>query len=104
MSAKPPAMFRINGIGTSVYGKRSVDPKTGSYVKTYVFTVAFIPVFCFAAYRVIDAPGTRGWFTWRNGWYFLERVPLSTLRHRLEWRGDRIARRAGAQRVGSLRT
>jgi hypothetical protein len=54
MSAKPPAMFRVNGVGTFVYGKRDLDPKTGSHVTTYVFTIVFIPVFCFAAYRVID--------------------------------------------------
>ena len=72
-------MFRINGIGTSVYGKRDVDPKTGSYVKTYVFTFVFIPVFCFAAYRVVEAPRQRGLVLYREAWYFLERVPLSRL-------------------------
>jgi len=75
--SNPPTMFRINGIGTSVYGKRDVDTTSGSYVKTLVFTFFFVPVFCLAAYRVADAPGSAGWFSFRDGWYFLERVPLS---------------------------
>jgi hypothetical protein len=76
-ATKPPALYRINGCGTSVYGKRDVDPKTATYVKTLVVTFAFVPVFCLAAYRVADAPGSAGVFAWRDGWYFLERVPLS---------------------------
>jgi len=35
------------------------------------------PVFRLAAYRVADAPGSAGMFSWRDGCYFLERVPLS---------------------------
>jgi hypothetical protein len=82
-------MFRINGIGTSVCGKRDLDPKTGTYVKTHVFTVFFVPVFCLGAYRVQDAPGTAGWFSWRDGWYFLQRVPLS--RFAIFWNGAMTA-------------
>ena len=82
---KPPTMFRINGCGMTVCGKRDFDPQTNTYVKTLVFTLAFIPVFCWAAYRVADAPGTRGWFSWRDGWYFIQRVPLSQLARRFNW-------------------
>jgi hypothetical protein len=81
----PPTLFRLNGIGTSVCGKRDVDARTGAYVKTLVFTVAFIPIFCLAAYRVLDAPGSAGWLSWRDGWYFLERVPLSSFARFWNW-------------------
>ena len=64
----PPGLSTINGIGTTVVGRRDYDPETGTYVKTYVFCVLFIPIFTLAAYRVADAG---------QGWYFLGKVPLS---------------------------
>src|SRR5205807_371887 len=63
-----PPLFRINGCGFGVYGKRDFDPETGTYVKTYCFCLLFIPVVALSAYRVADAS---------RGWYFLGRVPLS---------------------------
>jgi hypothetical protein len=64
----PPGMLRVNGFGTSVYGKRDFDPETGTYVKTYCVSALFVPVIAVRAYRVADA---------KTGWYFLGRVPLS---------------------------
>jgi hypothetical protein len=66
---RPPTLQTINGIGTSIVGWRDLDEETGTYVKTQVFTVLFLPLFALAAYRVADA--TNG------GWYFIGRVPLS---------------------------
>ncbi len=63
-----PSLSTVNGIGCVVYGRRDVDPETGTYVKTHCFTVLFVPVFTLGAYRVADAP---------QGWYFLGREPLS---------------------------
>jgi hypothetical protein len=65
-----PSLSTINGIGCTVYGRREVDPETGTYVKTHCFTVAFVPVFALGAYRVANAP---------QGWYFLGREPLSAV-------------------------
>jgi len=59
----------INGIGFTMYGKRDLDVETGTYVKTHVFCLVFIPVFCVGAYRVADA---------QRGWYFLGKEPLSS--------------------------
>jgi tetratricopeptide (TPR) repeat protein len=67
---KVPSLSTVNGIGFTVYGKRDFDAETGTYVKTYVFCLLFIPLFAVRAYRVADAV---------PGWYFLGRVPLSGL-------------------------
>ncbi len=67
----PPGMSTINGVGTTVYGRRDYDPNTGTYVKTYCFCVLFVPIIAISAYRVADAPS--------GGWYFLGREPLSGL-------------------------
>jgi hypothetical protein len=32
-------MFRFNGIGTTIYGKREVNPEDGSYVVTKWFAI-----------------------------------------------------------------
>ena len=63
----PPTLSTINGIGTTAYGGRDLDPETGTYVKTVWFAVLYIPVIPVAAFRVADANG--------GGWYFLGRVP-----------------------------
>jgi hypothetical protein len=63
--------------------------QTGTYVKTHVLTVFFVPVFCLGAYRVKDAPSIAGWFSWRDGWYLLERIPLS--RFAIFWNGAMTA-------------
>ena len=39
-----PALFRLNGCGLGVYGRRDFDRETGTYVKTYCISVFFIPV------------------------------------------------------------
>src|SRR5262245_29593490 len=67
----PPTLSTINGIGSMVYGQRDFDAETGTYVKTQCFCLLFIPIMALKAFRVADAPG--------GGWYFLGRVPLSSL-------------------------
>lgn len=64
---KPPTLQTVNGIGTTVYGKRDARPD-GSYVKTRYFALVFVPVLPLDAWRVREAPG--------EGWYFLGKVPL----------------------------
>ena len=66
----PPPMFRLNGCGVALYGKRDHDAETNSFVATWCLAILFIPVFCLRAYRVAHAP---------RGWYFLGREPLSSL-------------------------
>jgi tetratricopeptide (TPR) repeat protein len=65
----PPGLFRINGVGVSVYGRRDHDQDTGTYIKTLCFCVLFVPLIPLAAYRVADAQN--------GGWYFLGKERLS---------------------------
>ena len=46
-------MFRFNGIGTTIYGKREVNPEDGSYIVTKWFTVIYFPIIPLGSYRVI---------------------------------------------------
>lgn len=62
-----PALWRINGVGTTMMGRHEPDPQSKAYIKTQVFTVLFVPVFALASYVVADA---------QRGWYFLGRVPM----------------------------
>lgn len=64
----PPALFRLNGCGVGMYGKRDLDPETNTYVSTWCLSLLFFPVLCLRAYRVAKSP---------RGWYFLGREPLS---------------------------
>ncbi|MGZ3458374.1 MAG: hypothetical protein ACXU86_07680, partial [Archangium sp.] len=48
-----PALFRVNGCGVALYGKRDEAPD-GTYVATYFISLLFIPVFPLTAYRVRD--------------------------------------------------
>ena len=64
-----PRLFRMNGCGMSVYGKRDYDAETQTYVKTYAICVLFIPLIALGAYRVVDARS--------GGWYFIGKEPLS---------------------------
>ncbi|MBI3828991.1 MAG: hypothetical protein HY291_05725 [Planctomycetes bacterium] len=64
-----PALFLLNGCGTSVYGKRDYDAETRTYIKTLCLCFIFIPVLSLGAYRVADAGANR--------WYFLGKEPLS---------------------------
>jgi len=66
----PPGLARVNGIGTTMFGKRDYDSDTDTYVSTLCFSVLFIPLICLRAYRVAKARS--------GGWYFIGREPLST--------------------------
>src|ERR1700682_3707060 len=46
-------MFRLNGIGTTIYGKREVNPEDGSYIVTKWFAVLYFPIIPLGSYRVI---------------------------------------------------
>ncbi len=69
----PPGMFRLNGFGVALYGRRDHDPETNTYVATWCLSLLFIPVLCLRAYRVARAS---------QGWYFLGREPLSAFARR----------------------
>ena len=66
-----PTLFRLNGCGVGMYGKRDVDKETGTYVATWCLSILFVPLLGFRAYRVARAQG--------RGWYFLGTEPLSPL-------------------------
>ena len=85
-----PPLMSVIGCGFGLYGSRGFDPDSGSHVKTYCFSLLFLPVMALGAYRVADAP--------EGGWYFLGRVRLSALA-RL-WNSCLIALLAGG--VGLL--
>jgi hypothetical protein len=67
---KAPGMGTLNGFGFTLFGNRDHDEETCTYVKTYGLCALFIPIFALSAYRVADA---------EEGWYFVGKVPLSTL-------------------------
>jgi hypothetical protein len=46
-------MFRFNGIGTTIYGKREINPQDGSYIVTKWFTFLYFPIIPLGSYRVI---------------------------------------------------
>jgi hypothetical protein len=46
-------MYSINGIGTTLYGKRDVDLRDGSYIATKWFIIFLLPVFPLGSFRVI---------------------------------------------------
>lgn len=63
-----PTLYRVLGTGTAMSGWWASDPATQSYVASHVFTILFVPVWAFGAYRV--QPSSRG------GYLFLGRLPL----------------------------
>ncbi len=73
--SSPPTMFRLNGFGIGVYGRRDFDASTNSYIKTLCICFLFVPVLALRAYRVID--GEAGAFGSTSSWYFLGRHRLS---------------------------
>lgn len=64
-----PSLYTINGIGSTLYGRRDFDSDTNTYVATLYFTFFFVPIIPLAAYRVKDA-GT-------NRYQFYGKVPLT---------------------------
>jgi tetratricopeptide (TPR) repeat protein len=85
-----PALFRINGIGIGMYGRRDYDVTTGTYIKTRCLCLVFVPVFPLDAYRVADAPG--------GGWYFLGKERASGFARGTRWCALAIA----ASLIGSI--
>src|ERR1044071_7000646 len=65
---RAPALMRVNGIGTGMYGRRDSDFETATYVKTHCLCFVFLPIFALGAYRVADA---------ERGWYFFGKERLS---------------------------
>lgn len=66
-----PTLFRVNGFGMGMAGRRDFDAETGTYLKTHCLTALFIPVFALGAYRVADSAD--------GGWQFLGRENTSTV-------------------------
>src|SRR5262245_3056952 len=64
-----PTLFRINGCGIGLYGRRELDRETQTYIATSCICLVFIPILALSAYRVARAAG--------GGWYFLGRERLS---------------------------
>ena len=64
-----PTMFTFNGIGTTLYGRRSFDKSTQTYIATLFFVFIFFPIFPIAAYRVRNTGG--------NHYQFFGKVPLT---------------------------
>jgi len=69
---RQPRLFSINGIGTIMYGMRSRDRESGTYVKTHCLCFVFLPILALGAYRVAKVAG-------HDGWFLLGKVPLSRL-------------------------
>lgn len=73
----PPSLFTINGFGLGMYGKRSFDAATGTYIKTRCLCALFIPIFPVDAYRVANAPN--------GGWYFLGKEKITGFTKGWRW-------------------
>ncbi len=63
-----PSLWRVNGVGTGLYGRAGYDSIDKTYVKTRFITVLWVPLLPLDSWLVADA---------RRGWYFLAQVPLS---------------------------
>jgi tetratricopeptide (TPR) repeat protein len=83
---KPPRMYTLNGIGTSLYGNSEFNPDEGTYIATLFIVLVFLPVYPLSQYLVKKAE--------ERGWYFLAKVPLSAA-HRL-WKRIILAGLAAA--------
>ncbi len=77
--AQVPALFRVLGTGTAMYGRTEEDGETESFVSSHCLTLLFVPVWAFAAYRVQRSP--------MGNYFFLGQVPL-TIR---SWAGNILA-------------
>lgn len=65
-----PPLWRLNGIGITLYGESERDESTKSIVKVLWFTILFLPILPITRYRVIPEGD--------NAYRFLGRVRLST--------------------------
>lgn len=63
-----PTLYRINGIGFSLFGESDRDVSTNSYLTTYWFFFFFIPIIPIRRYRVISSD---------NSYSFLGKQSLS---------------------------
>jgi hypothetical protein len=67
-------MFRFNGIGTTIYGKRDLNPADGSYIVTKWFTFVYFPVIPLGSYRVIKEK--QNFLT--DAKYYMNEAPFNT--------------------------
>jgi hypothetical protein len=67
--AGAPSLRTVNGIGTTLYGKRSFDPQSATYIATLYFTIFYVPIIPIAAYRVRNLGA--------SGYRFYGKVPLA---------------------------
>ncbi len=51
-------MYSLNGIGTTLYGKREVNIIDGSYIATKWFIIFFLPIIPLGTYRVWEINAT----------------------------------------------
>ena len=55
----PLTLRRVNGVGFTLLGKKDEDKFSGSYIKSYWFTILWIPIFPLKEYRVLQpSPGS----------------------------------------------
>jgi hypothetical protein len=64
--AKPPTLYTLNGIGTTLYGKAQ-KRDDGTYIATQFFAFVFLPLFPLGSYWVKPAES--------GGWYFIASTP-----------------------------
>ncbi len=67
-------MQSINGIGTTLYGKREVNFLDNSYIATKWFIVFFLPIYPLESYRVINVK--RKFFSRQPATYQMTKVSL----------------------------
>ncbi len=68
-------MLSFNGFGTTLYGKREINPADGSYIATKWIILLFLPVFPLDSYRVIKVK--QKFLTLESPRYQMMKVPLN---------------------------
>ncbi len=66
-----PALFSLNGVGATAYGRDDLDPNDGTFILTHYLCFLFMPLFPVRQYLVREADGGR-----RRAWNFIGKVPL----------------------------
>lgn len=66
----------LNGIGTTLYGKRDVEPD-GSYIATKWFIFLLLPIIPISSYRILPGDTKMFGLTESTGYLRFDKVPLN---------------------------
>ena len=67
-------MFRFNGIGTTLLGKKDFNKDNSSYISTKWFTIVFFPIIPLTSYRVTRTEKSKKF--WTGGFPEYQMLPM----------------------------